>query len=111
MVDLAPLRRAFSVARCANQTCGSVLSRRRSAGPWASMSQEILFEWFRSGPLIGDLRRPSRGPAEIDLVYQEHLAKARRKSWSIPRRGRHSVELSRTSALMSDLVAPMTRRT
>ena len=43
-------------------------------------AEEILFDWFRSGRLVGELPVliKSRHPevqAEIDHVYQEHLAK------------------------------------
>ena len=43
-------------------------------------AEEILFEWFRSGRLVGELsvlmkRRHPDVQAEIDRVYQEHLAK------------------------------------
>ena len=43
-------------------------------------AEEILFEWFRSGRLVGELsvlikRRHPDVQAEIDGVYQEHLAK------------------------------------
>jgi hypothetical protein len=43
-------------------------------------AQEILFDWFRSGRLVGELsvlikRRHPEVQAEIDRVYQEHLAK------------------------------------
>jgi hypothetical protein len=42
-------------------------------------AEEILFEWFRSGRLVGELsvlikRRHPEVQAEIDRVYQEHLA-------------------------------------
>ena len=42
--------------------------------------EEILFDWFRSGRLVGELsvlikRRHPEGQAEIDRVYQEHLEK------------------------------------
>jgi hypothetical protein len=42
--------------------------------------EEILFDWFRSGRLVGELsvlikRRHPEVQAEIDRVYQEHLAK------------------------------------
>ena len=42
-------------------------------------AEEILFEWFRSGRLVGELsvllkRRYPEVQAEIDRVYQEHLA-------------------------------------
>jgi hypothetical protein len=42
-------------------------------------AQEILFDWFRSGRLVGELsvlikRRHPEVQAEIDRVYQEHLA-------------------------------------
>ena len=43
-------------------------------------AEEILFEWLRSGRLVGELtvlikRRHPEVQAEIDRVYQEHLAK------------------------------------
>ena len=43
-------------------------------------AEEILFDWFRSGRLVGELsvlikRRHPDVQVEIDLVYQEHLAK------------------------------------
>ena len=43
-------------------------------------AEEILFEWFRSGRLVGELsvlmkRRHPEVQAEIDRVYQEQLAK------------------------------------
>jgi hypothetical protein len=43
-------------------------------------AEEILFQWFRSGRLIGELsnlmkHRHPEVQAEIDRVYQEHLAK------------------------------------
>jgi hypothetical protein len=43
-------------------------------------AEEILFQWFRSGRLIGELsnmmkRRHPAVQAEIDRVYQEHQAK------------------------------------
>jgi hypothetical protein len=43
-------------------------------------AEEILFEWFRSGRLVGELsvlikRRHPDVQAEIDRVYQEYLAK------------------------------------
>jgi len=43
-------------------------------------AREILFDWFRSGRLVGELsvlikRRHLEVQAEIDRVYQEHLAK------------------------------------
>ena len=43
-------------------------------------AEEILFDWFRSGRLVGELsvlikRRHPDVQARIDLVYQEHLAK------------------------------------
>jgi hypothetical protein len=42
-------------------------------------TEEILFDWFRSGRLVGELsvlikRRHPEVQAEIDRVYQEHLA-------------------------------------
>jgi hypothetical protein len=47
-------------------------------------AEEILFEWFRSGRLVGELsvlikRRHPEVQAEIDRVYQEHLAKLSKK--------------------------------
>ena len=43
-------------------------------------AEEILFDWFRSGRLVGELsvlikRRHPDVQVEIDRVYQEHLAK------------------------------------
>ena len=43
-------------------------------------AQEILFDWFRSGRLVGELsvlikRRHPEVQAEIDRVYRDHLAK------------------------------------
>ena len=43
-------------------------------------AEEILFDWFRSGRLVGKLsvlikRRHPEVQARIDPVYQEHLAK------------------------------------
>ena len=43
-------------------------------------AEEILFDWFRSGRLAGELsvlikRRHPDVQADIDRVYQEHLAK------------------------------------
>jgi hypothetical protein len=43
-------------------------------------AEEILFNWFRSGRLVGELsvlikRRHPEVQAEIDRVYREHLAK------------------------------------
>ena len=43
-------------------------------------AEEILFGWFRSGRLIGELsvlikRRHPEVQAEIDRVFQEHLTK------------------------------------
>ena len=43
-------------------------------------AEEILFEWFRSGRLVGELsvilkHRHPDVQAKIDGVYQEHLAK------------------------------------
>ena len=42
-------------------------------------AEEILFDWFRSGRLVGELsvlikRRHPEVQAEVDRVYQEHLA-------------------------------------
>ena len=42
-------------------------------------AEEILFDWFRSGRLVGELsvlikRRHPEVQARIDLVYQKHLA-------------------------------------
>ena len=47
-------------------------------------AEEILFEWFRSGRLVGELsvlmkRRHPDVQARIDRVYQEHLAKLGKK--------------------------------
>ena len=47
-------------------------------------AEEILFDWFRSGRLVGELsvlikRRLPEVQAEIDRVYQEHLAKLGKK--------------------------------
>src|SRR3954453_21606332 len=47
-------------------------------------AEEILFDWFRSGRLVGELsvlmkRRHPEVQAEIDRVYQEHLAKLGKK--------------------------------
>jgi hypothetical protein len=43
-------------------------------------AEEILLDWFRSGRLVGELsvlikRRHPEVQAEIDRIYQEHLAK------------------------------------
>ena len=43
-------------------------------------ADEILFDWFRSGRLVGELsvlikRRHPEVQSEIDRIYQEHLAK------------------------------------
>ena len=48
-------------------------------------AEEILFDWFRSGRLVGELsvlikRRHPEVQAEIDRVYQEHLAKLGKSS-------------------------------
>ena len=48
-------------------------------------AEEILFQWFRSGRLIGELsdlmkRRHPAVQAEIDRVYQEHHAKRGKKA-------------------------------
>jgi hypothetical protein len=48
-------------------------------------AEEILFQWFRSGRLIGELsdlmkRRHPAVQAEIDRVYQEHHAKRGKKT-------------------------------
>ena len=45
---------------------------------------EILFDWFRSGRLVGELsvlikRRHPEVQAKIDRVYQEHLTKLGKK--------------------------------
>jgi hypothetical protein len=47
-------------------------------------AEEILFEWFRAGRLVGELstifkRRHPDVQAKIDHVYQEHLAKRGKK--------------------------------
>src|SRR3954451_8132011 len=47
-------------------------------------AEEILFDWFRSGRLVGELsvlikRRHPDVQARIDEVYQEHLAKLGKK--------------------------------
>jgi hypothetical protein len=47
-------------------------------------AEEILFDWFRSGRLVGELsvlikRRHPDVQARIDLVYQEHLAQFGKK--------------------------------
>jgi len=49
-------------------------------------AEEILFEWLRSGRLVGDVsvilkRRHPDVQARIDEVYQEHLAKLGKKRW------------------------------
>ena len=55
-------------------------------------TEEILFEWFRSGRLVGELsvlmkRRHPDVQAEIDRVYREHLAKlGKRERSSLARR-------------------------
>jgi hypothetical protein len=46
---------------------------------WSERAEEILFDWFRSGRLVGEFsvlikRRHPEVQAEIDRVYQEHLA-------------------------------------
>ena len=46
----------------------------------AKPGEVILFDWLRSGRLVGELsvlikRRHPEVQAEIDRVYQEHLAK------------------------------------
>ena len=54
--------------------------RKRTGGCLAKRpAEEILFDWFRSGRLVGELsvlikRRHPDVQAEIDRVYQEHLA-------------------------------------
>jgi hypothetical protein len=47
-------------------------------------AEEILFEWLRSGRLVGELpvilkRRHPEVQARIDEVYREHLAKLGKK--------------------------------
>jgi hypothetical protein len=47
-------------------------------------AEEILFEWFRSGRLVGELsammkRRHPDVQARIDSIYQKHLAKLGKK--------------------------------
>ena len=55
-------------------------------------AEEILFDWFRSGRLVGELsvlikRRHPEVQAEIDRVYHEHLAKlGKRERSSLARR-------------------------
>jgi hypothetical protein len=49
-------------------------------------AEEILFQWFRSGRLIGELsdlmkRRHPALQIEIDRLYQEHQAKRGNKDW------------------------------
>ena len=65
MRGVAPLKEALTVL-------ADALAKRPA--------EEILFEWFRSGRLVGELsvlmkRRHPDVQAEIDRVYQEHLAK------------------------------------
>ena len=48
-------------------------------------AEEILFDWFRSGRLVGELyvlikRRHPEVQAEIGRVYQKHLAKLGNRS-------------------------------
>jgi hypothetical protein len=48
-------------------------------------ADEILFQWFRSGRLVGELsdlikRRHPEVQAEIDRVYEEYKAKRRKKT-------------------------------
>jgi hypothetical protein len=47
-------------------------------------AEEILFQWVRSGRLVGELsvlmkRRHPEVQAEIDRLYQENLAKLAKK--------------------------------
>jgi hypothetical protein len=47
-------------------------------------AEEILFEWLRSGRLVGELsvilkRRHPDVQARIDEVYQKHLAKLEKR--------------------------------
>ena len=61
---MAPLKEALTVLAMSGQ----------------APAEEILFDWFRSGRLVGDLsvlikRRHPDVQVEIDRVYQEHLAK------------------------------------
>jgi hypothetical protein len=48
-------------------------------------AEEILFDWFRSGRLVGELsvlikRGHPEVQAEIDRAYREHLAKLGKKA-------------------------------
>jgi hypothetical protein len=66
----SPLKEALT-------SLADALAKRRPA-------EEILFDWFRSGRLVGELsvlikRRHPEVQAEIDRVYQEHLAKLGKK--------------------------------
>jgi len=59
-----PQRSTDRTGRCLSQAAG----------------EEILFDWRRSGRLVGELsvlikRRHPEVQAEIDRIYQEHLAK------------------------------------
>ena len=47
-------------------------------------AEEILFDWFRSGRLVGELsvlikRRHPEVQTRIDAIYQEHLSKLGKK--------------------------------
>ena len=106
-IDLAPLRRGYFLgagpAWGAFRSCAS----HSVAGQWAHHgmpgvtplqqaltaladalaerpAEEILFQWFRSGRLVGELsvlmkRRHPEVQAEIDRLYQENLAKLAKK--------------------------------
>ena len=69
-------RRRVTHLKEALTTLADVLAKRPA--------EEILFDWFRSGRLVGELsvlikRRHPEVQAEIDRVYQEHLAKLGKK--------------------------------
>ena len=71
MTDVTPIKAALSAL-------ADALAKRPA--------EEILFEWLRSGRLVGELsvilkRRHPDVQARIDEVYQEHLAKLGKKRW------------------------------
>ena len=54
-------------------------------------AEEILFQWFRSARLVGELsdlmkRRHPSVQAEIDRVYKEHLGERRNPGAPVVRR-------------------------